>query len=189
MLGEGKKRKKNCTVNNKDSVWTVTNSSWHPPIDILIPSHASNPLLSSTGLRMSSDIVSQAAAYIVKGRSTKEVDRMEKLAILEQVAVTVPDTRNDEPRTDGQARVVPGEDAGELSIFYSEALGHRLVDVVGTDALIAVRLRAPSLLLRQRVGSRKRAERLLEPHHGQGDDARHGGGEAQTPPYERCSDH
>lgn len=151
----------------------ITYSSGHPAVDVLVPADAANPLLFGARLGIAVDVVPQATADIVQRGRPEEIHGMEELSVLQQMAVSVPKSRDHEAGAGGQAGVVPGKDSREDPVLYGEALGRGLFRIVSANALITVRLGSSRHISNQR---------LLELDNGESDHASDDRGEAESPP-------
>lgn len=99
---------------------------------------------------------------ILPGSPTDEqVDRVEEFAILEQMAMSIPESRDDKAWRGCELRIIPGKHPREFSIFDRETLGTGLLVIMRPDALITICLWS--------VGA-VREERLLKAHCRQRDD-------------------
>jgi hypothetical protein len=119
-----------------------------------------------TGIWVGIEILLDPGANILKRLATKKVDRVEKLAVLKQVAVAVPEPRDHISRAGvdvGRLELgylLVGQDMAERAVSHREAPSVGPVIVEGCDALVAVRV--PCRRWCRGTGGLRADERLLE---------------------------
>lgn len=100
-----------------------------------------------------------AMPHLVQRLRPEQIDRVQELAVLQQMAMAVPQPRNDMPFGDGHIGVfcgciaTPSPDSGKDAVLDREALGRWLVAVVSPDAVVAVH--------RERITEVGQEERVL----------------------------
>src|SRR5699024_5695686 len=124
-----------------------------------------DPVVLCAGARVGGAIRGDAVPRLVERRGAEEVDRVQELAVLQQVAVAVPQAGDDVPVMDDDGGAVRalgrrlgsgpgtvsgpglgvthlaliGKDAGEAAVAHGEAPRGRPVGVLGPYAAVAVR--------------------------------------------------
>lgn len=109
----------------------------------LIPSKTANPFIPRSDAGIRSNVLLQPPADISERLGPKQINRIEKLAVLEQVAVAVPEPRDNEAVSHlgvGTRPRIVAADLSEEAVCDGEAARRRLRFVLGTNPLVAIGL-------------------------------------------------
>lgn len=132
----------------------MTYRGWHPAEEGLIPTNTANPVILGAGTGVRGEVVPRAGSHLIERFRAKKVNRVKKLAILQQMAMAVPESRNDvaiqglgvawcigiKSSIAGFGLIFGGgPDGREGAVDNGEALGRGLLGVVSSNTLVAVR--------------------------------------------------
>lgn len=73
----------------------MTYGGWHPPEEGLIPTNTANPVILGAGTGVRDEVVPRTGSHLIKRFRAKKVNRVKKFAVLQQMAMAVPESRND----------------------------------------------------------------------------------------------
>ena len=129
-------------------------SCGHAAKGSLVPAHASHPLVLGAGVGVGSQVGPEARSDVVEGLRAEQVDRVQELAVLQQVPVAIPQPRDGVAVRERRpllvtcvvvvvvavaAALLPGPDALEAAAGDREALRGGPAGIMGPDSRVAVR--------------------------------------------------